>query len=125
MIRFVEKVAGITGAAQGIGQAIALRLAQEGARIGLIDIQDVAETEGLCQAVGAETLSLSVDVAHKQSMAAAIQQIVGKWGGIDIWVNNAGIFDDTPLPDISEALWDKVVDVNYKSVFLKSGGLIA
>ena len=120
MARFTGKVAVITGAAQGIGQAIALRLAQDGALVGLLDIQDVTETNNLCREANADTLELTVDVSKKQSIATAVNHIVDRWDRIDILVNNAGIFDDTPLPGISEKLWDKVVDVNYKSMFLSA-----
>jgi len=118
MARFTDKVAVITGAAQGIGQAIALRLAQDGAHVGLLDIQDVTETNNLCRGANAATLEITVDVSKKQSIATAVNHIVNRWDRIDILVNNAGIFDDTPLLSINENLWDKVVDVNYKSMFL-------
>jgi NAD(P)-dependent dehydrogenase (short-subunit alcohol dehydrogenase family) len=118
MNRFSGKVAVVTGAAQGIGQAIALRLAQEGARIGLLDILNVTETASKCQEVGAEILSLVVDVTQKETLEAAVSQILAAWGQIDIWVNNAGIFDDSPLGELSEDRWDTIVDVNYKSMFI-------
>ncbi len=118
MTRFARKVAVVTGAAQGIGQAIALRLAEEGAHVGLLDITSVADSMNLCQTATGETFAAQVDVSDKESIAAAVNQIIEKWGRIDIWVNNAGIFDNTPLPDLQESTWDKVVDVNYKSMFL-------
>lgn len=118
MKRFTNKVAVVTGAAQGIGQAIALRLAQEGAQVAVLDLKDTAAAVAACQAAGAEAVGLTVDVSKKQSIAAAIQHILETWGQIDIWVNNAGIFDDTPLVELSEARWDKVIEINYKSMFL-------
>jgi 3-oxoacyl-[acyl-carrier protein] reductase len=118
MRRFEDKVAVVTGAARGIGQAIALRFAQEGARVALLDLQDTAQTESLCRATGSSVMGLLTDVSQKQSIAEAINHILDKWGKIDIWVNNAGIFDNTPLTELSEERWDQVADVNYKSMFL-------
>ena len=120
MGRFTGKVAVVTGAAQGIGQAIGLRLAQDGAHVALLDRQPVAESERLCRAAGAETLSFLCDVTQKESLQTAVQQIFDQWRHIHIWVNNAGIFDDSPLTELSEARWDQVVNVNYKSIFLAS-----
>ncbi len=118
MKRFEDKVAVITGAAQGIGQAIALRFAQEGARVALLDLQDTSPAVALCQAAGSAARGFAVNVSQKSSIAAAVDSIVAEWGKIDIWVNNAGIFDNTPLTELSEERWDKVADVNYKSMFL-------
>jgi 3-oxoacyl-[acyl-carrier protein] reductase len=118
MRRFEDKVAVVTGAAQGIGQAIALRFAQEGARVAVLDLQDTARTAALCEATGSPAMGLGGDVSHKQSIAAAVSHILAQWGKIDIWVNNAGIFDNTPLTELSEERWDRVANVNYKSMFL-------
>jgi NAD(P)-dependent dehydrogenase (short-subunit alcohol dehydrogenase family) len=118
MKRFTDKVAVVTGAAQGIGQAIAVRFATEGARVALLDLQPATETAALCAGAGVDTLALAVDVSDKASIIQAVTDIIARWGRLDIWVNNAGIFDDTPLTELSEERWDRVVDVNYKSMFL-------
>jgi NAD(P)-dependent dehydrogenase (short-subunit alcohol dehydrogenase family) len=118
MKRFVDKVAVVTGAAQGIGAAIALRFAQEGARVAVLDRQDPTLSVSACQEAGASAMGLLVDVADKSSIEAAVAAILDAWGHIHIWVNNAGIFDDTPLTELSEARWDQVSNVNYKSMFL-------
>lgn len=118
MNRFLDQVAVVTGSARGIGQAIALRFAQEGARVVLFDLADASQTATLCQEAGAEAIARRVDVSRRESVAAAVDDILAMWGRIDIWVNNAGIFDDTPLVQLSEDRWDQVIDVNYKSMFL-------
>ena len=118
MRRFEKKVIGITGAAQGIGAAIALRFAQEGARIAVLDMQDTRTAVEACRAAGGKALGLSVDVSNRESIMAAVTEIFEVFDGIDIWVNNAGIFDNTPLAELLEERWDRVIDVNYKGMFL-------
>lgn len=124
MQRFVGRVAVITGAARGIGQAIAVRFAEEGARVAVLDLADTTHTASLCQQAGAEVIggrhyrSGPLDVARRESITEAVEDLLAAWGRIDIWVNNAGIFDDTPLVNLSEARWDQVIDVNYKGMFL-------
>jgi 3-oxoacyl-[acyl-carrier protein] reductase len=120
MTRFSNKVAVVTGAAQGIGLAIALRLAQEDAAIALLDLQDTAAAAAACRAAGADCLAPTVDVSSRESIAAAVAEIESQWGRIDIWVNNAGMFDNTPLGELAEERWDRIVAVNYKSMFLCS-----
>lgn len=118
MNRFQGKVAGVTGAAQGIGAAIALRFAQEGAAVILLDLAEPTAAADACRAAGVTVLALTLDVTQPDSIAAAVACLSQEVGPPDIWVNNAGIFDDTPLTELSEARWDAVIDANYKSMFL-------
>lgn len=118
MKRFNDKVVAVTGAAQGIGQAIALRFAQEGAQVAVLDLKDVTATVEACQEGGGQAIGLPVDVSDRLSIVGAVNHILEQWGQIDIWANNAGIFDSTPLTELSESRWDRVIEVNYKSAFL-------
>jgi len=120
MKRFTERVAVVTGAGRGIGQAIAVRLAEEGAALAILDVHDAEETVALCRAQKGEAMALAVDVAQRKAVNAAVDRIADAWGAIDVWVNNAGVFDDTPLHALSEATWDRLMDVNCKSAYLCS-----
>ena len=124
MKRFEGKVVGVTGAAQGIGQAIALRFAAEGAGVAVMDVAGTAETTAKCEQAGAKALALRMDVRDKESICGAVQAIVRVLGRIDVWVNNAGVFDNTATVDLSEELWDRVADINYKSMFLCAQAVI-
>ncbi len=121
-----NKIALITGARQGIGKAITLALAKEGARVVISDLnledcqKVVTEIEGL----GGKALAVKCDVSQKTEVEALIEQTVAKFGGLDILVNNAGIFPFVPFVNMSEADWDKVINVNLKSVFFTSQAAI-
>ena len=116
------KVAIVTGAAQGLGKAIAKTLAAEGA---FVVISDINEQEGqnafieIChdRARGA---FVKADVSSETDIDCLVTAVIEKFGRIDILVNNAGICLRTPFEDISSVEWDKVLSVNLKSVFLLS-----
>ena len=120
MGRFDGKIALVTGAARGIGQAIALKLAAEGADLVLCDLQQdwLSETADKVRALGRKAECFAVDVSN----GAAVQETVSKaheaMGRIDILVNNAGITKDGLLPRMSEEDWDAVLGVNLKGTFL-------
>ncbi|MBX7234077.1 MAG: SDR family oxidoreductase [Caldilineales bacterium] len=118
MQRFIGSVVVITGAARGIGQAMALRLAQEGARVAVLDLADLSQTAALCRQAGAEVIARTLDVSRRADILAAVEAILAAWGRLDVWVNNAGVFDDTPLAELSEDRWQQVIDVNTKAMFL-------
>lgn len=124
MKRFEGQVAGVTGAARGIGQAIARRFAEEGARVAVMDVAGLDETVTACQVHQAAVLGLPLDVTSKEDIRSAVQRILKEWGQIDIWVNNAGVFDNTATADLAEDLWDKVSDINYKAMFLCAQAVI-
>lgn len=115
-----NKVAVVTGAARGIGQAIACKLAAEGADIALCDVEAdwVAETSGKVEALGRKASCYAMDVSKSEQVQAAIDQIQSDFGHLDVLVNNAGITRDTLLPRMSEDDWDAVLDINLKGTFL-------
>jgi L-rhamnose 1-dehydrogenase len=116
------KVAIVTGAARGIGRAIALRFAQEGARVAVVDMrrdegQAAVET---IRAAGGEAVFVGTDVTSAQQVQAMVESVVERWGTVDILVNDAGICPFEEFLDMPEALWDQVLDVNLKGYFLCS-----
>jgi len=112
------RVACITGAAQGIGQEICVRLAEEGATIIALDILDTESTVNRCIEKGVDAQGHFFDVTNKEQIQKIVQQIGEQFERIDIWVNNAGIFDNTSTTALSEESWDRISDINYKAMFL-------
>ena len=119
---FDGKVAVVTGAARGIGRAIAERLASEGADVALCDLQAewLADTAAAVQGLGRKALPLAVDVGDGETVNACITEVVKVFGRVDIMVNNAGITKDTLLVRMSDDDWDAVLRVNLKGTFLFS-----
>ena len=114
------KVALITGAAGGIGQAIARRLAREGAHVALADIRTEAleDIARIIESHNRKALKVAVDVTQIDQVAQMVQSVVKSFGHIDIFFNNAGIIRIQNFLDVTEAEWDQVIDVNLKGVFL-------
>ena len=114
------KVALITGAAGGIGQAIARRLAREGAHVALADIRTEAldDIARIIESHNRKALKVAVDVTQTDQVAQMVQAVVEAFGRIDIFFNNAGIIRVQKFLDVTEAEWDQVIDVNLKGVFL-------
>ena len=114
------KVALITGAARGIGKALALRFAEEGADIAITDLEynDVmAETVSQIAAFGTRVKGYASDASNIEATEAVVTEIVKDFGRIDVLVNNAGITKDGLMMRMTEAQWDKVLTVNLKSTF--------
>ena len=114
------KTAVVTGAAQGIGYAIAQRFAAEGGQVVIVDI-DGDGAQRAAAAIGGATVGLAGDVSRPASVDRAFAQVVDQFGALDILVNNAGVIGtDTPVVDLAEDDWDRVLDVNLKGTFLCS-----
>jgi len=114
------KVAVVTGAARGIGAAIAARLADDGASVAVCDLKAewCAETVAALEAKGAKAKGYGVNVAVSAEVDACVKAVLADFGKIDIMVNNAGITKDGLLMRMSDADWDAVIDVNLKGTFL-------
>lgn len=119
MFELNGKVALVTGAARGLGQAIALKLAASGADIALCDLKQewLDETATKVRALGRRAESYGVNVADAESVTDGVKAVEKDFGKIDILVNNAGITKDGLILRMSEADWDAVLNVNLKGVF--------
>lgn len=114
-----NKVALITGAARGIGKAIALTLAGEGADIAVSDVnlEGAESTAKEIESLGRQTLISKADVSKIKEVNEMVDKILDKFGRIDILINNAGITADSLLIRMKEADWDKVIEINLKGAF--------
>ena len=118
-MRLKDKVALITGGARGIGKAIALLFAQEGADIvvGDVNIEEAGKTCLEIEAMGRKALSIELDVTDYDKCEEAVNKILDKFTKVDILVNNAGITKDNLLVRMRQQEWDAVLDVNLKGAF--------
>jgi 2-hydroxycyclohexanecarboxyl-CoA dehydrogenase len=107
------KVAFVTGAARGIGKAIAARLCAEGAKVAIGDIEEAAAL-ATAKELGAAVLAVKLDIANSESVRAAVAQAQGALGPIDILVNNAGWDKVEPFVKSAEETWDRVVAINLR-----------
>lgn len=118
-MRLKDKVALITGGARGIGRAIGIIFAKEGADIVVADVnQETAQqTASEIEALGRKALAIEMDVTNFEKVEEGINKILDKMGKVDILVNNAGITKDNLLLRMSPADWDAVINVNLKGTF--------
>ena len=107
----------VTGAARGIGEAIAFRLARERAAVGLMDLRDCGPAAERMQAAGCTAVPFSVDVTDRESVGRAVEAMVRQFGRIDILVNNAGIIVRDSILELSYEDWQRVMDVNINGPF--------
>jgi NAD(P)-dependent dehydrogenase (short-subunit alcohol dehydrogenase family) len=120
MKRFENQIVVITGAANGIGKACAIRFAEEGAKIACLDLAE-ERNESIateCRELGVDALALKCNVTEKANIDEIVKTIVKKWGRIDILVASAGIYTGTPLADVSKEQWQRAIDINLTGVFL-------
>ena len=120
MKQLENQIAVVTGAGRGIGRAIALKFAAQGADIVAVDLKPdlVQETVDEVRKLGRKAWPVAANVSEAASVEAAVEQILKEAGRVDILVNNAGITKDGLLMRMSEADWDAVLDINLKGTFL-------
>lgn len=125
-MRLKGKVALITGGSTGIGKAIALRYAQECAKVAITgrDRGMLQETADEIATFGGEAICTDGDVQHKADVRRMVEDVLAKWGTIDVLVNNAGICKPAAFLDIEEEDWDRHMAINLKGTFL-SGQAVA
>ena len=114
------KCALVTGGSRGIGRAVCLELARQGARVAVNYAGNAAaaeETVKACEALGAEAFAIQADVADAAASEAMVKEVLARFGRLDILVNNAGVTRDGLMPMMKEADWDAVLDTNLKGAF--------
>lgn len=117
--RFVNKVVVVTGGSRGIGLGIAERFAREGAKVCVSSNEkSVHDAAAQLRDAGCEAIAIEMDVTDKSQVIALYDEVASALGEVDISVQNAGVITIARLPDLTEAEWDKVLDVNTKGVFL-------
>ncbi len=117
-----NKFVGVTGAGTGIGRAICMALAAQGARVAVsdIDLDWAARVADEIRSAGQEAVAFQLDVTDRAQIEAVVSQVVSQWGRIDIWCNNAGVSTMKRFDDLTEDDWNYNMDINAKGVFLCS-----
>jgi NAD(P)-dependent dehydrogenase (short-subunit alcohol dehydrogenase family) len=118
------KVAVVTGAGQGIGQAYAQRLARDGAQVVAVDLADTAETLELIEAAGSRGVSVIGDISLPETAQAVLEAATSELGRADILVNNAGIYPMAPFAELDFAFWKRMFAVNLDGMFLLCHALL-
>jgi NAD(P)-dependent dehydrogenase (short-subunit alcohol dehydrogenase family) len=117
--RHSGKIAIVTGAGQGIGRAVARRLTQEGAHVIVAEYNaaNAAEAANELSSIGPEAVSYPIDIGDVEQVNKMISDVVGRFGKIDILINNAGLIDTLEMFDITPELWDRLQRVNQRGLF--------
>lgn len=124
LISLAGRRAVVTGGARGIGRAIANRFAEAGAEVVIADVRgDEAEAVAtqLVDRHGRRVIAIEADVTRPEDVVRLVDRAEAELGGLDLWVNNAGIFPSRPLLEIPTEEWDRVMDLNVRGVFLCTG----
>jgi 3-oxoacyl-[acyl-carrier protein] reductase len=118
-LEFEGKVSLVTGAARGIGRAIALKLSSLGAKVAVNDVskETASSVVNTITSQGGEAIAVEADVRDSEAVKAMVQEVTDRWGKIDILVNNAGINRDTLLLRMSDEAWDDVIDTNLRGTY--------
>ena len=121
--RLADRTALVTGGGNGIGEAIAMLFAREGAKVAVADIDEQAATETI-KALPTDGIAINMDVSSKEEVAKGLEKAIDHLGHLDILVNNAGIVTFANFEDCSEELWDRTLDINLKGTFLCSQAVL-
>ncbi len=115
-----EKVALVTGAAAGIGAAIARRLARDGIAIGVLDLDldQVSKVADEIVAAGGRAVALAANIADREQVKAAVGKLRDTFGPVTVLVNNAGITGVVPFLELTDEQWDKMLEINLKGTFI-------
>jgi len=114
------KVAIVTGAARGLGQAMAIGLAEAGADVALVDLLDTTATKEQIERIGRQALGIKADLVSIDCVDDIVKTTLDAFGRIDILFNNAGIIRRAPIQEFTEKDWDDVIDINQKTLFFLS-----
>lgn len=114
------KSAIVTGAARGLGQGIAIGLAEAGADVACVDILSTADTKAVIEKAGTKAIEIEADLSESESVNKIINRTNESFGKIDILFNNAGIIRRAPITEFSEKDWDDVININQKALFFLS-----
>jgi 3-oxoacyl-[acyl-carrier protein] reductase len=119
-MRVEDKVAVVTGGAQGIGEGIAIRLAEEGSKIAIVDLKlELAnEVADRLKSKGADAIALQADTSNREEVQTVADNVASHFGRIDALINNAGIHRMAKITEIKEETWDKILNINLKGYFL-------
>ena len=111
------KVAVVTGASKGLGQAMAIGLAEAGADVALVARGCMEDTKAMIEAVGRKAIIITADLTSQECIPTIVERTVSELGRLDILVNNAGIIRRAPIAEFTEKDWDDVINVNQKTLF--------
>ena len=116
-----NKIAIVTGAGRNIGEGIAKRFADEGAKVAIVDILE-ERTQAVAAAIDAlhpgAALSVRCDVTNSEDVQAMVAKVIGEWGHVDVLVNNVGVVDRTDILELPESEWHRVINITLTSLFL-------